>query len=1379
MYNGNAHIISKFRWNTFFDSKEQAFSLQERLSDWSRIHLERETSSVFNQLCPPEQNWKIGLLELDLGTIDFYNLERDLTEKIGKCLKAALIDQIIGTGNDNSNIEISTREFSSLTILQTYFNSGVFPWNTKSTDVSVNNLLSELFNNEDRDLRDWIIELGATSLEIRKRMAMQISEPNLVRLLKIIEPTNHQQIIEFTDELTNLQEKEPFIQTSAKDFRKHLWFWTFNFLFTERGSVFNKKSYLKSSIRQMSDHFNIAYESLFLIIAEASEKVSKHLGRQVDFLLILQELTKEYKAGISMNIFNDSQTNDWKILEQLLIGNAVTGYSRENTINEFIISLYRKDNHLFRKLIQSLQLSQSKWLSMVELLNENSRELVLNAFDPGRACFVISSIHFLIKLSKANQISAHQNLLWVTGIRNLRQKNNDAQGNRLFMMDCILSLAKSNGVSWEKMLLQLVGTPIPASCKTGKALDVFGSIGDIFFEEIWNRPPTFFNNRFIELVDSYYDHLDHNKMDTEKMVSVQLSLRKYMQLYPSVALELLVQHSGKDKFSKLFDNLIDNHLAAILLEHAAAGSYFSLLASINKQFKKFGDNHFPVQLNQFFENHLMHIGLRLIVMSPELERIQFLDKLFKELFSVIPFSLNHQFKQFLTILVSGESAQLLGLPSKLVEKFRILVDTESKVSVLERLNLLMIEGTHNKEVVSKILRSNFKDPAFVRVRNSNRAAAILIANYIVGGAGTIMDHLIDEYVTNMKIQEISIINEAFKERMRELFWKCLLDMNLHHGSLKKFINTISKSIHLVYPVEEKFVQSIKTADPLQNELLGLIKQCFENGDVSIVYQGRIMSLRELIRIAVEIVPRELVKITSQLLNADKHVELLGSVLSFQDLSICMVDLGEETFSSAIEDMRFLLFLANASANETKDEQWETKMIRQLFSLLANGNWGLSAICQEILNMGISAQQISEAIIEIRYQPSLVLQSLLIKQMPSLADQLYPVAGKNSRNRLQEIVKKGILEQLIQSILQHQQVPFWYANDEVEEAGSILVDIITYYPLYIKKVLKQESISHNQLRWLALSIDTKELFRAFKRLNIGKSLLINDFSILYAALENISLKGIPGYELQALFFRKIISVWITENWETLSANQIWNTLAWECAIHTGLAKNNFVSGIEKYRLRLPVSLQVSFEQFKESLTPLSVFQKSKPSSMQLQKPRFCNVAKPGIGEGIAIKNAGLVLLNSYIPLLFERLELIRDGEFIQPNAQNDAVHFLQYLVTGAEATEEFLLPLNKILCGMDLGNPITDGVSLNEDQAEMMESLIHGVISHWPDSGSQSVDGLRGNWLVRNGILRKEENGWELTVERKAYDLLLMRVPFSFSVIKFPWMPKPLTVKWRL
>jgi hypothetical protein len=248
---------------------------------------------------------------------------------------------------------------------------------------------------------------------------------------------------------------------------------------------------------------------------------------------------------------------------------------------------------------------------------------------------------------------------------------------------------------------------------------------------------------------------------------------------------------------------------------------------------------------------------------------------------------------------------------------------------------------------------------------------------------------------------------------------------------------------------------------------------------------------------------------------------------------------------------------------------------------------------------------------------------------------------------------------------------------------------------------------------------------------------------------------------------------------LLSTQIWNTLAWDCCVKTGLTKNDFLLGIGSYKLLFPVSLQVSMAQYKEAVLEAPLFNKALVPSKTFKRPRLNTISEPGIGEGITVKNAGVVILNSYIPLLFERMELTRDGQFVNETAQNDAVHFLQYLVTGATATEEFLLPLNKILCGMDLEEPVTDGIILNSEQEEMMEGLIYGVINHWPDAGSNSVDGLRGNWLVRNGLLRKDENGWELTVERKAYDLLLMRAPFSFSLIKFPWMPKPLSVKWRL
>ena len=1379
MHSGNTHIISKFRWQTLFDSKEYAFSLQERLSDWSRIYLEREAARVFDQLCPTDQIWKIGLLELDLGAIDFHNLEADLTEKINKCLKAALIDQIIYSGNSNSNIDISTREVSSLTILQNYFLSGILPWNSRTDDISVNEMLSEQFSNHSRSLADWLMELGEASLVVRKRMAMQISEPNLICILKILEPTNHRQILDFTNELTRLQEKETIVQAGSKDFRKHLWLWTFNFLFTERGSVFNRKAYLKSSIRQIADHYNIAYDSLFEIMGEAVKKVTTHLSTHADLIIILQELTIEYSAGVSMDITQDLEIDYWFILEQLLKGNSVLGYSPMEFIDEFIISLSRKDNHRFSQLIQSLQLTQNSWLVIAGLLSDNSLERILYAYNPGRAGFIIECIQFLTKLCKEQNIIAQPNLLWVTGIRNLRQHKNEAGANRLFMMDCVLSLGKSNGLSWEKMLLQLVGSPIPMQCKTGKSLDVFATIGEIFLEEIGNRPPTFFNNRFIELVDSYYDHLDHNKMDTEKMVSVQLSLRKYMQLYPSVALELLVQHSGKDKFSKLFDHLIDNHLAALLLEHAAAGSYYSLLASIIKQFKKFGGNQYPGQLSHFIENYLMLIGLRLVVISPELDRNQFSEKLFEELFSVLPSSLHQQFRKFILRLVSGESPQVLGLPSNSVEKIANILAPDAEDSVLERMKNLMIQGTQNREEVSKLLRANFRNAGFVALRRSNGSDSVALANYLLEGAGNNMNQWTEEYIKNQEIQKISISVEVLIENIREIFWKCLLDSKSHLGSLVKYKIAFTKSIEFRFLSEDKFLQPFKSEHPVQHELPGLIRQCFENCESSILFHDTNTSLRDLIGLAMETAPRMLAQILSHLAYSDKQVELALSVINFQELSTCIIELGKEAMSEGIDDMSFLLYLVNSLGIESSEGSWETKKIREAITLLSKGSWAFENIVPEILINAISANKVIQAIKDIGYLPSPGLQSILIKQMPVLEKDLPELPNKAKRNRIQQLIRKGILDQLIESLFIQQQVPFWFSSDDKEEAGILLTDIINYYPLYVKRAIKKETITDSQFRWFAMSIDTKRLFQAFKRLYSGKTLLIDDLSVFYGALENISLKGIPGYELQALFFRKIIHVWTTEDWKALSATHIWNTLAWECILQTGLTKNNFLSGIEPYKLRFPVSLQVSFEQFKESLNEVPVFKRSIPTSKKLQKPRFNTVNEPGIGEGIAIKNAGLVILNSYIPLLFERMELTRDGEFIHPTAQNDAVHYLQYLVTGADATEEFLLPLNKILCGMDLAVPVTEGIALRIDQEQMMESLIHGLISHWPDAGSHTVDGLRGNWLVRNGILRKEENGWELTVERKAYDLLLMRAPFSFSLIKFPWMEKPLTVKWRL
>jgi len=165
------------------------------------------------------------------------------------------------------------------------------------------------------------------------------------------------------------------------------------------------------------------------------------------------------------------------------------------------------------------------------------------------------------------------------------------------------------------------------------------------------------------------------------------------------------------------------------------------------------------------------------------------------------------------------------------------------------------------------------------------------------------------------------------------------------------------------------------------------------------------------------------------------------------------------------------------------------------------------------------------------------------------------------------------------------------------------------------------------------------------------------------------------------------------------------------------------------------------------------------------------------DGIAVRNAGIVLLNSYIPLLFERLTLVQDRNFTSIENQKNAVQYLQYVITGLTATDEVYLSLNKVLCGLSLTDSVPVGVEISDPNKHLIDGLILAAISHWPEIGDCSTDGFRGNWLVRDGMLKELEDRWELIVDKRAYDILINRSPFAFSVIKYPWMSKPLYVNW--
>jgi hypothetical protein len=171
------------------------------------------------------------------------------------------------------------------------------------------------------------------------------------------------------------------------------------------------------------------------------------------------------------------------------------------------------------------------------------------------------------------------------------------------------------------------------------------------------------------------------------------------------------------------------------------------------------------------------------------------------------------------------------------------------------------------------------------------------------------------------------------------------------------------------------------------------------------------------------------------------------------------------------------------------------------------------------------------------------------------------------------------------------------------------------------------------------------------------------------------------------------------------------------------------------------------------------------------------ASAGDDDDIPIGNAGLVLLAPFLRPFFGGLGLLDDDRFRDPAAMHRAVGLLDYLVHADPEPAEYELPLARVLCGMDLDEVFDFGPPVSESEAEGCSSLLRSVIGHASILGEMSVDGFRGSFLIRQGLLGTRDGCWLLRVEGRTYDVVLERFPWTWAWIRLRWMEAPLRVEW--
>ncbi|WP_299441126.1 contractile injection system tape measure protein [uncultured Aquimarina sp.] len=166
------------------------------------------------------------------------------------------------------------------------------------------------------------------------------------------------------------------------------------------------------------------------------------------------------------------------------------------------------------------------------------------------------------------------------------------------------------------------------------------------------------------------------------------------------------------------------------------------------------------------------------------------------------------------------------------------------------------------------------------------------------------------------------------------------------------------------------------------------------------------------------------------------------------------------------------------------------------------------------------------------------------------------------------------------------------------------------------------------------------------------------------------------------------------------------------------------------------------------------------------------------SSLYIHNAGLLLLHPYVERLFSTLKLLNEEKKIKEEKIELAIHLLHFLATKKEKQVESNLVFEKFMCGYPIDKPIHKNVRLPQNFKEEAESLLKAVLKNWQALKNTSTDGLRENFIKREGKLMLDEpSKYRVIVARKTQDILLEKLPWNLNIIKLPWIEKLIFVEW--
>lgn len=343
------------------------------LEDGSYFNSKSMIASTLGQLAARYRMDFAELLRQLSDCIDEQNLPRELM------LPKILLE--LRETDDVPKAKPGNQLGASFSHLEAFLLRGVLSWNAggNSSPRRVQALLLGILDQAPHQLLALLEKLSANA-QVPKRLAQHLDWATHMQLLEVFTPQSAGPIGELLKEITAIQAKQAIVPAAPEAFADELWELVWSYQLSQRGSLFNKRSFLKSLLLGFAARHGLTYLSLLEgLVAKAFSGLQTQLrpGLAQDswpnlLYSLLEERQPDKKVGShETDIQTISALRAFLVRQRAITTDSYV--SMRQHVQDILIRLAGRYHISYSKLLESfvhgdLRLEQMAYLNRPALL---------------------------------------------------------------------------------------------------------------------------------------------------------------------------------------------------------------------------------------------------------------------------------------------------------------------------------------------------------------------------------------------------------------------------------------------------------------------------------------------------------------------------------------------------------------------------------------------------------------------------------------------------------------------------------------------------------------------------------------------------------------------------------------------------------------------------------------------------------------------------------------------------------------------------------------------------------------------------------------------------------------------------------------------------